>query len=124
MRKIDHHHVPGKGGSYGGNTVLVLDEPGQGGAHHHYSICRSDPDASELCEIRFQNGPIQEVGANGVQQEDLLVIVIDRLARFQEGPFANHYNAEALELCTAALQSLRNRTLDRIGRGVEGYNKQ
>ena len=127
MRTINIHKVPGKGGSYNGNAVVVLDEPGQGGACHHYQIRHDTKDPVEgdvLCEVKFQNGPIQEFGVNGVQQEDLLAIVIDRLSAFQAGPFANKYNAEALEYAQASLKALQNRTLDRIARNVEGYNKE
>lgn len=122
LRHIDHHKVPGKGGGYDGNDIVVQDEPGQGGASHHYSVHESGR-AGPLCEIKFQNGPIQEVGVNGVQQEDLLAIVIDRLTAFQAGPFANEYNAKALSHAHVALRALQQRTIDRLARGVEGLNK-
>jgi hypothetical protein len=122
MREIDHHKVPGKGGGYGGNTIWARDEPGQGGANHLYSV-HEDGAAGPLCEVHFQNGPIQEVGVNGVQQEDLLAIVIDRLTAFQAGPFANEYNAKALAHTLVALSALQQRTIDRLARGVEGFNK-
>jgi hypothetical protein len=54
----------------------------------------------------------------------LLAIVIDRLTAFQAGPFANKYNSEALDHAQQALDALRQRTIDRLARGVEGYNKQ
>ena len=127
MREISFHKVAGKGGGYDGNGILVVDEPGQGGACHHYSIYNAQneypEDGSQLCDVMFQNGPIQEVGVNGVQQEDLLAIVIDRLSAFQAGPFANAYNAEALDHCQKALSALHRRTTDRLARGVEGFNK-
>lgn len=124
MRRLHFHKVPGKGGGYDGNAIQVLDEPGQGGACHHYIVAADTSPAIRMCEIRFQNGPIQEVGVNGVQQEDLLAIVIDRLITFQAGPFANSYNASALEHSQIALKALQQRTVDRLARGVEGSNKQ
>lgn len=130
MRKLDFHKVPGKGGGHDGNTIFVLDEPGQGGASHEYEVFDpskplvGDDAQHPLCRVVFQNGPIQEVGVNGVQQEDLLAIVIDRLTAFQAGPFANKYNSEALDHAQQALDALRQRTIDRLARGVEGYNKQ
>lgn len=122
MRQLEFHKVPGKGGGYDGNDIVVQDAPGQGGASHHYSVHESGR-AGPLCEIKFQNGPVQEVGVNGVHQEDLLAIVIHRLTSFQAGPFANQYNAEALEHSKAALAALQQRTIDRLARGVEGFNK-
>jgi len=131
MRKLEFHKIAGKGGGYDGNDVLVLDEPGQGGACHRYLVVEATagtPDPAAMVRqlggvIEFQNGPIQEVGVNGVQQEDLLAIVIDRLESFQAGPFANSYNQEALDHCKKALAALHQRTTDRLNRGVEGFNK-
>ena len=123
MRQLEFHKVPGKGGGHDGNAIMVMDEPGQGGACHRYQVVVSGVQ-TPLCKVEFQNGPIQEVGVNGVQQEDLLAIVIDRLTAFQAGPFANKYNAEALDHAQQALDALRQRTMDRLARGVEGYNKQ
>lgn len=128
MRDITFHKIEGKGGGYDGNAVVVLDEPGSGGACHKYRIAQRRGEGlhefdTSLCEIGFQNGPIQEVGVNGVQQEDLLAIVIDRLDAFQAGPFANIYNATALDHCKKALAALHQRTTDRLNRGVEGFNK-
>jgi hypothetical protein len=97
--------------------IEVLDEPGQGGANHLYAI-RNGLDF--LCSVRFQNGPIKEFGVNGITQEALLAIVIDRLRCFQAGPFAGEHNAIALEKCEDALNHLQARTRDRIARGVEG----
>ena len=86
-------------------TVAAIGEPGSGGAHHAYLISGfdntknpSDPDDQDpdTTLILFQNGPINEVGVNGVTHEALLAIVADRLRAFQAGPFATRYNALAL----------------------------
>lgn len=98
-------------------TISVLDEPGQGGAHHEYAISSGD---TLLCKISFQNGPIKEFGVNGITQEVLLAVVIDRLRSFQAGPFSCRDNAVALTHCEDALMWLQRRTRDRIKRGVEG----
>ncbi len=118
--------------------ITVTDEPGQGGACHRYDITGFDTDknpnpSATLPDgyrssfartiILFQNGPIKEVGgANGISQEALLAIVIDRLRSFQAGPFACRENAMALSKCIGALWWLKNRTRDRVARGVEGTN--
>jgi hypothetical protein len=123
MREITDHIV-------GGDTapqlqIRVHDEPGAGGACHVYSI--APPKETPIGEtpfayanIGFQNGPIKEVGVNGVTQEALLAIVIDRLVHFQSGPFASVENEKALACCVQALDWLKWRTSQRIKRGVEG----
>jgi len=108
--------------------INVLDEPGHGNACHEYQIrkfVKNEPDATadvELCNIRFQNGPIQEAGVNGISGEALLAIVEDRLLGFQAGPFACRENALALTALQESLMWLQKRTRERIARGVEGTN--
>jgi len=110
-------------------TIAVTDEPGAGGANHRYVISGFDapknpsafaPVDSGIVSVLFQNGPIAEVGVNGVTQEALLAIVADRLRSFQAGAYANEYNATALAHVEAAQASLLARTRERMGRGVEG----
>ncbi len=99
--------------------ITVMDEPGAGGANHYYVV---DVDGSESAglDVHFQNGPIAEVGVNGVTQEVLLAIVIDRLRCFQNGPFACKENNEALVHAVESLDWLKSRTKARMARGVEG----
>lgn len=140
MRKLTDHIVSGDQAAQ--LTIEVLDEPGQGGANHLYRITGLDVGKNPSYEpcagekpgnydgpedaqwVMFQNGPIKEFGVNGVTQEALLAIVIDRLRSFQAGPFAGDYNARALTHCEQALGWLQQRTLDRISRGVEGTNRK
>jgi hypothetical protein len=110
--------------------VFVLDEPGQGGACHEYVITHtSGPDehgmstGQQLASIHFQNGPVKDFGVNGITQETLIAICIDRLRCFQTGPFANVENALALDYLGQALLALQARTRDRLARGVEGTNQ-
>lgn len=86
--------------------ITVLDEPGAGGANHKYSIggFHTQTNASAghkdndetLLTLLFQNGPIPEKGVNGITQEALLAVLIDRLQSFQSGPYACRENAIAL----------------------------
>ena len=110
-------------------TIAVTDDPGVGGANHRYVISGFDapknpsavaPIDDGITSILFQNGPIAEVGVNGVTQEALLAIVADRLRLFQAGAYANEYNATALAHVEAAQASLLARTRERMGRAVEG----
>ncbi len=105
--------------------VDVLDERGQGNANHEYritTVVAPEQDTAILGTVRFQNGPIKEVGVNGVMNEDLIAIVIDRMRGFQSGDFACRDNALALTKLEEALMWLRNRTNEREARGVEGTN--
>ena len=105
--------------------IKTLDEPMEinGGVNHHFAICNKEND-EVIQEIKFQKGPIKENGVNGIQNVDLINIVIDNLEHFQKGQFACEYNQLALEHLRHALSWLNQRTNDRKARGVEGENKQ
>jgi hypothetical protein len=96
--------------------ILVVDAPGPGGANHEYDIMIGQGGFT----MRFQKGAINESGVNGITQEVLLAIVIDRLECFQNGPFASAFNAKALYHVKQAQDALLSRTRERISRGVEG----
>ena len=103
--------------------VLCLDEPGAGGACHHYLVVPIEGviiAGDEPARIRFQNGAIKESGVNGCMNEDLLAIVLDRLYGFQSGEFKCRENSEAIIHLEEALHWLKHRTNERITRGVEG----
>jgi hypothetical protein len=134
MRELTDHKVNGLNEAL---TIKVLDEPGQGGACHRYDITGFDTDKNPSaadpqgfkssfgrCIILFQNGPVQEAGVNGVSQEALLAILIDRLKLFQAGPFSTKENSVALTYLETALLWLHKRTRDRMQRGVEGMNQE
>jgi len=107
--------------------IEVTDQPGAGGANHHYVVSGYVPSNSgtsipDRTLIAFQNGPINENGVNGLTQEVLIAICVDRLRSFQAGPFACRENAIALTKLEEAQMWLQKRTLDRMRRGVEGTN--
>ncbi len=100
-------------------VITTMDAPSHGGAHHDYMV--SVPGENNLlCSIRFQNGPIKEFGINGVTQEILMAVCIDRLRSFQAGPYACRENAIALTKLEESLMWLQKRTRAREARGVEG----
>lgn len=103
-----------------------MDEPGPGGACHDYNLTleRSKGAYEDFCDIRFQKGPVKEAGINGVSDEALLAITIDRLRSFQAGPLSCRENAVALTHLETALLWLQKRTRDRMARGVEGTNQK
>lgn len=109
--------------------ILVTDEPGAGGANHRYEIvgfiAEENPsmaadDHAYVCTALFQNGPIADVGVNGITEAALLAIVADRLRSFQAGPYACRENALALTHLEDAMHWLHHRTRKRMARGVEG----
>lgn len=73
--------------------------------------------------IDFQNGPIKEVGTNGLTLEVMLAIVIDQLETHQTTKYANTFNAAALLHARGALAQLIDRTRVREARGVEGTHE-
>lgn len=126
MREITTHKVNGCNIEL---EVIAVDQAGHGNSCHRYQIIGperkigNETAPSFLVDLRFQNGPIAEVGTNGITHESLLSVLIDRLEGFQSGPYAHGYNADALKSLRSALASLKQRTLDRIHRGVEGTHK-
>ena len=117
--------------------IVVEDEPGAGGANHLYTVRGFDTTTNPSCPfvarygkpsdhttILFQNGPIAEAGVNGITQEALLAICIDRLECFQRGQYACVWNDMALDHLRQAQDRLRERTRSRMERGVEGTHEK
>ncbi len=106
--------------------IEVADEPGLGGASFKYDLLtRNFNEWAKKARIEFQKGPVvteaaPEGGPNGVSDEALVAVVIDRLRSFQAGPASCRENAIALTHLEDALHWLNHRTADRIERGVEG----
>lgn len=95
--------------------------------NHHYRIFKKENgniiNSVPILDVHFQNGPIKETGINGVMDENLIAIVIDRLQGFQTGPYASRENALALTHLETAMLWLNRRTALREARGVEGTHK-
>lgn len=130
LRMLDEHKVNPANDVL---SIVVTDQPGAGGACHSYQISgmNLDNNPSRLAAERygeltilFQNGPIGEVGVNGITHEALLAIVADRLRSFQAGPYACKANACALTHIEEAQHWLQQRTIERMRRGVEGTHKE
>lgn len=109
-------------------TITCDDrDPAAGNMSHVYTLS-SRPLGGEPREyfddkINFQHGPVLEAGVNGLTNESLIAIVIDRLNGAQEGPFKSRENALAITALQEAELWLAKRTLDRMARGVEGQSK-
>ena len=112
-------------------TIYATDPPGADGANHRYEVVsfyagnnpshETGDDANpESLVILFQNGPLKEVGRNGVTDGAVLAVLIDRMRGFQAGPYACEENHAVLLHLEAAMYMLHKRTGERAQRGVEG----
>lgn len=107
------------------HVSIVADEAGNGGASHVYNIgLHTEQTATSGAHIHFQNGAVKEVGVNGITDEALLAVLIDRLQGFQRGQFSCRENALALTKMEEAMHWLQHRAQDRERRGVEGRNEK
>ena len=114
------------------NDVFLLDEKGNGGANHKYSIVSNEPVIESEVYIpetygiiQFQNGARKlENSIHGILDTDLLEIVRHRLQCFQKGDFASRDNAVALTHIEEALMWMNRRVEDRIERSVLGTNNK
>lgn len=70
----------------------------------------------------IQNGPIKENGVNGCQV-DTLIETAKLIIEGRNKKFWCKENAEVIFHLTQALESLKNRKLDREKRGVEGTDQ-
>lgn len=111
MEKINTHKVSGNRL----NTQLeVLKENSQ-----HYEI--KHPDVWVV--LQFQKGDPDE-GINGISNEALLAVLIDRIRDFQQSSFSCRENSLVLTKLEEAMHWLNHRTLDRLARGVEGTQEK
>lgn len=92
-----------------------------GNASHEYAIEYVNAEGKAVVvNLGFQRGPLHEVGVNGITNEVLLAVLIDRLEGFQAGSFSCDENSLALVHVEQALHALNARTRARIIRDVEG----
>ena len=122
-RKIDVHEA---GGAMSGIEVIAdARNPENGNASRNYRCSWRGADGTDgYAHVHFQDGPIKEHGINGITNEILLAMVIDRLTDFQTSQYACEENAHALASTKDALGMLQYRTKRRIERGVEGTHEK
>ncbi len=122
FRRIREHEINGFNREH--VQVLALDGPGPGGASHRYNVLLAQNGIEVVgAEFKFQNGPVKEAGVNGVTDEALLAILIDRLQGFQSEKYSCHENALALTHMQDAMHWLQHRMQARERRGVEGTSQ-
>ena len=113
--------------------VKTADLRASDNAHHAYKIevfqvsnFPTDKENSpvETCFLNFQNGGLKEVGANGITDQALLAIVLDRVRSFNEGQFRCRENSIVITKLEEAMLWLEKRANDRARRNVEGERKE
>lgn len=110
--------------------VFAVDEKSSDGANHMYTIEvreYENPKNAEpiaIAMLPFQDGGLKEVGANGITDQALLAIVLDRLRGFNDGPYRCRENSVAITKIEEALMWMEKRANDRSRRGVEGERKE
>lgn len=120
--------------------IKAIDALGVGGANNAYLITGFDtatnPSVSEFDEydlsvthgryglcVLFQQGAPKDVGVNGITDEVLIAILIDRFEGFQKGPFNCAENAAALSMLEGVMYAVKSRAESRKLRGVEGTHQ-
>ncbi len=106
--------------------VFTTDHCQQDGAHHAYRIevydryDKKDEGMRSHAELQFQNGGLKEVGANGITDQALLAIVLDRMRGFNDGPYRCRENSIIITKLEEAMMWMEKRSNDRARRCVEG----
>ena len=92
-------------------------------AGHTYRV---DVPGESSVTLSFQDGPVLEDGngVNGITNEVLHAILIDRMRFLQAGEYPCRENALALTNIEQSLMWLHKRTRDREARGVEGTHQK
>jgi hypothetical protein len=125
MKKLEHDLLTNK------YTEVWHEEDYKFNAPHHFAVIKSGLDYNDtsidipvLTYVNFQEGPIKENGVNGVNNEDLIAMVITRLEHFQNSEYRCRENAVAITKLEESLLWLRKRTMGREKRGVEGTHEK
>lgn len=100
------------------------------GHDYRLEVHLTSPEIKEpagVWDLVFQNGPVKETGANGITDEALIAVVLDRLRYFQTehegGKFRCRENALCITKLEEALHWLQHRAQERERRGVEGTHE-
>lgn len=127
MREITTHH---DGFGLNEHIQIVANEPGPGGAAHHYIVSYNTAELPalnyiHLFDVDFQTGPRNVEGSKpGITAVGLLALLRDHLDGFQQGEFRNRETACAITHIDEAMHWLEARAKERAKRGVLGtYQK-
>ena len=125
-------------------VVFAVDERNPGGGCNEYVVFKKSewetyekpllelppnsdvpPSPKPLMRVQFQSGQLLEPGdLNGCFNEDLLVIVLDRLIGFSAGPYSCRETSIARTKIEEALHVMKQRKIERTRRGVQGKHQK
>lgn len=108
---------------HNGSTVCELDGSSKPGVQY---IMKSMPDQIAgrtpfMHSVVFQDGNPAMNGVNGLTNEHLFAILVDRITR-QDAKFPSFENKTAIAGARLGLEALEHRTANRKARGVEGQH--
>lgn len=101
-------------------SIQVTDDLDRDGINHRYEITGFSAEDNgsapegwtgrlDRAVLLFQDGETAEAGVNGVTQEALLAVVLDRLQLLVSGPYAEPDRLEAIQHVQAALAAMHRR---------------
>lgn len=98
------------------------NDPVAGNGRHAYKVlARNKNDKIDWTqEIRFQKGPLPDVGHNGIGSNVYLQILIDHLKAFQTGQYGSRETAIAITHLEEAENWLARRSSKRQAQGILG----
>jgi len=93
---------------------IVVGRVGAGGGPVRYDVFgpRLGMNPTFSLNMRFQDGPVDQ-GVNGLTNEAVVAILIDRLEGFQTGEFACTENTTAIGHLKSAMKCFRDRSVRR-----------
>lgn len=98
-----------------GFIVMVSDEQDT----YDVNFVPFNVNTDNFVTLKFQNGSIPERGHNGLTNEILMEILIDRMRRLNSN-MPNDHTKHAIYHVHQALDHLNQRSLERRVRGIEG----
>lgn len=123
MKMLEHDLLTSK------YTEVYHEEGFKHNAPHHFEVRETNGmdangNQNRIETVDFQEGPIKECGVNGVNNEDLIAMIICRLEHFNQSEFRCRENSMAITKLEESLLWLRKRTMGREQRGVEGTHEK
>lgn len=95
--------------------IMAVDDPEYGNQHHYVmEVQETDKDLGIVRklhreDIHFQKGPLTEKGPNGWSEGDLVAILVDRFANFENEGNTQPENREILQHLLAAYRTIDKR---------------
>lgn len=125
-------------------VVFAVDEPNEGSGCCEYIVYKKTeweaydhrvntadeneelpPRPIPLARVQFQKGQLMGPDdLNGCFNEDLLVMVLDRLIGFSNGPYSCRETSMARTDIERALHVMKQRKIERTRRGVQGKHQK